>query len=158
DRNPSLHVSPSKGLYKCFVCGAGGNVFTWIMETEHVDFVEALRILAKQAGVELRGRTKREPGLDEAMEAVMADAQTYFREQFEKSRAAREYCEGRGLDAGTIEEWELGYAPDVTSALATQLQRNGHKLALCEQLFLARKDSHGGYDDRFKGRLMFPIR
>lgn len=158
DRNPSFHVSPGKGIYKCYSCGAGGDVFTWVMETERVDFPEALRLLAQQAGVELKKRDRREPSVIEAQELAMAEALSFFREQISKSSAAREYCQGRGLDADVLDAWEIGYAPDVNAALATHLQKKGLNLALCRDLFLVDKDTSGGYFDRFRGRLMFPIR
>ncbi len=157
DRNPSFHVSRDKGIYKCYACGAGGDVFTWVMESDHVDFAEALRILAKEAGIELKNRTRQEPNVVEAQEAAMSEAQAYFREQLRKSSQAQEYCESRGLDQSTLDSWGIGYAPDVLSALATHLQKKGHKLSVCEQLFLVRKGP-GGYDDLFRGRIMFPIR
>lgn len=128
------------------------------METEKVDFVDALRILAKEAGVELSKRDRREPSVVEAQESAMAEALAYYREQFDKSTLAREYCQARGIDQETINTWELGYSPDVNAALATHLQKKGFKLADCESLFLVRKDASGGFDDRFKGRLMFPTR
>lgn len=158
DRNPSFHVNPDLGVYKCWSCGVGGDVFTWVMETEHVDFGEALRILAKQAGVELKRRDRREPSQIEAQEAAMADALTYFREQLSKSKTAKEYCANRGLDAATLDTWEIGYAPDVNGALATYLQKKGHSLTVCKDLFLVDKDPGGGYFDKFRARLMFPIR
>jgi len=158
ERNPSFRVNPELGVYKCWSCGVGGDIFTWVMETEHVDFVEALRILAKQAGVELKKRDKREPSVVEAQEGAMAEAQAYYREQLTKSTHAKEYCEKRGIDQATIDFWELGYAPDINGALASHLQKNNHPLALCKDLFLVDKDASGGFYDRFRGRLMFPIK
>lgn len=158
DRNPSFDVSPDRGTYRCWSCGAAGDVFTWVMETEKVDFVDALRILAKEAGVELTNRDRREPSVVEAQELAMSEAQAYFVDQLEKSTVAKDYCKSRNIDEDTIKTWGLGYAPDVSAALATHLQRKGLKLADCESLFLVRKDQSGSYDDRFKGRLMFPIR
>ncbi|MBS1712831.1 MAG: DNA primase [Armatimonadetes bacterium] len=158
DRNPSLHVSRDKGLYKCYSCGEGGDVYKWVMQTEHVDFPEALRILAKLAGVELTRHEKKDRTLAEAQEAVMAEAQAFFKDQLEKSSSAQDYCRQRGLDPATVEAWGLGYGPDVTGALAIALQRKGHRLNLAEELFLVKSDGHGAFDDRFKGRLMFPIR
>lgn len=158
DRNPSFRVNPELGVYKCWACGVGGDIFTWVMETEHVDFPEALRILAKQAGVEITRRDKREPSVIEAQEGAMAEAQAFFREQLLKSTVAREYCENRGLDTTTLDTWEIGYAPDVNGALATHLQKKGFALSLCKDLFLVDKDSSGGYFDRFRGRLMIPTR
>ncbi|MBS1724184.1 MAG: DNA primase [Armatimonadetes bacterium] len=157
DTNPSFDVSPESGYYRCWSCGAKGDVFNWVMQTENVDFAEALRILAVQAGVELQRRDRREPSVVEAQEAAMAEAQAFFREQLTKSSAAQEYCAGRGLATDVLDHWEIGYAPDVMGALATHLQKQGHRLAECEKLFLVKGDA-GGYDDRFKGRLMFPIR
>lgn len=151
-------MDPLTGRYKCWACGEGGDIFNWVMKTQNVDFTEAMHILADLAGVRLskKGaveRSERTQRLN-AMESALA----YFRAEFEKSEAAREYCEKRGLDSSTLTKWEIGYAPDVDSALTVYLQKGGHSLAECKQLFLVDQDPAGGFFDKFRGRLMFPIR
>ncbi|MCX7800430.1 MAG: DNA primase [Fimbriimonadales bacterium] len=159
DRNPSFYVSPSIGRYRCFACGATGDAFTWVMQTQRVDFPEALEILAGIAGVRL-SRQRRPDERSERQQhlAAMQAALEFFREELRRSKAARDYCARRGLDDAAIDEWELGYAPDVEAALATRLQRAGHSLAECASLFLVDRDPSGGFFDKFRGRLIFPIR
>lgn len=158
DRRPSFSVSPDVGRYRCWSCGEAGDAFTWVMKTQNVEFVEALRLLAERTGVTLTrgaGTPKTERA---AMAAAMNDALAYFREQLSKSTVAREYCDRRGLDPATLDAWEMGYAPDVGEALATHLKKAGHALSECKNLFLVDQDPSGGYFDKFRGRLIFPIR
>lgn len=159
DKNPSFTVNPDLGRYKCWSCGAQGDCFTWVMETQRVDFREALQLLADAVGVTLT-KTKgerAEPSRREAQDAAMAAALAFFRTEFERHSLAREYGESRGLDPSTIQAWQLGYAPDINAALATHLRKQGHDLALCRELFLVDRDGAGGYFDKFRGRLMVPI-
>jgi DNA primase len=159
DKNPSFTVDPTMGSYRCWSCGEHGDVFTWVMKTRHVEFVEALQILAEQAGVTLGNRgpsvTKSEKS---RWLAAMQDALAFFREQLLKNESALAYCDRRGLSKEVLAEWEIGYAPDAGEALATHLKKKGHTLAECKDLFLVEADSVGGYYDKFRGRLIFPIR
>lgn len=159
DRNPSFYVSPSIGRYRCFACGASGDAFNWVMQTQNVDFPEALEILAGIAGVQLRRKRRPEDRTERQRQAMaMGAALAFFREELQRSAAAKAYCERRGLDEETLRQWEIGYAPDVGAALAVRLQREGYPLAECAELFLVDRDASGGYFDKFRGRLMFPIR
>lgn len=159
DKNPSFYVSGETGRYRCWACGESGDVFTWVMKTQNMDFVEALKFLATQAGVTLSSRPSGPTQAQrQSHESAMDEALAFFRDQLAKSSTAMDYCKRRGIDAETMQEWELGYAPDVGEALATHLQRKSFSLAECESLFLVQKDAHGGYFDKFRGRLMFPIR
>ncbi|MBL8065291.1 MAG: DNA primase [Chthonomonadaceae bacterium] len=158
DKHPSFRVNPNLGVYKCWACGASGDLFTWVMATENVDFAEALKILAQIAGVKLKSSRKSEPGELDKKQNAIEESLSYFRSQLAKSSHARDYCRNRGLDEETLDKWEIGYAPDVPSALATHLKKLGHALPTCQDLFLVEKDAQGGYFDKFRGRLMFPIR
>jgi DNA primase len=158
DRNPSFIVSPHLGRYRCWACGEHGDVFTWVMKTQNVEFTEALQILARQAGITLTRQKGENKSQRLVRQGAMEEALGFFRRELERSEAARSYCERRGLLADVLEEWELGYAPDVGDALASHLQRKGFSLSECKSLFLVDEDSSGGYFDRFRGRLIFPIR
>lgn len=158
DKNPSFQVSAQTGTYRCWSCQAHGDCFTWVMETERVEFGEALRILAKQAGVELTGRQEGDRTQREMGERAMEAALLYYRERLDATKAAKSYCERRGIDAGTLAHWEVGYAPDEGTALATHLKKLDVPLALAKDLYLVDGDAGSGYFDRFRGRLMFPIR
>ena len=159
DRNPSFSVTRQTGRYKCWSCGEAGDIFTWVMKRQNVDFVEALRILAKEAGVTLtnKGETT-PPSVRQAQEEAMDEALSFFKDHLAKHSIATEYCERRGLDKQTLATWEMGYAPEGGSALAVFLKKKGFQLAECKNLFLVDEDSHGGYYDKFRGRLIFPIR
>jgi DNA primase len=159
DRNPSFHVSPEIGYYRCWSCGEKGDAFTWLMKTQNLTFREALEQLAKQVGVTLRARAgEASKSESEARAAAMDEALRFFREELRKNSFASEYCQGRGLSEEVRETWELGYAPDHGEALAIHLQKKKHSLSLCRTLFLVDQDPSGGFYDRFRGRLMFPIR
>lgn len=159
DSNPSFDVNPAMGRYRCWACGESGDIFNWVMKTQNVDFREALQILAKQAGVTLSHTgPKQDASQREMWQTAMAEALAFFQEQFGKSAHAKEYCQKRGLSKETLDSWEIGYAPDVGDALAGVLKRKGLSLAECKQLFLVDQDPSGGYFDKFRARLIFPIR
>lgn len=158
DRRPSFNVSDQIGRYKCWSCGEAGDIFTWVMKTQNMTFPEAVEVLAKRAGVELKKRKPQDPSLRLTWQGAMTEALAFFRSQLEKSSEAQNYCERRGLTPEVLAEWEVGYAPNVDVALATHLKQRGYQLQECEKLFLVEADSSGGYFDKFRGRLIFPIR
>jgi len=158
DKNPSFTVSSETGRYKCWACGEGGDCFTWVMKRRHVEFPEAMRILAAEAGVELAAHDPQKAERRKTQSDAMEESLRFFRETLGKTGPAREYCERRGLDEETLATWELGFAPDQGEALAMRLQRNGFSLAEAKELFLVDQDAGGGYFDKFRARLMFPIR
>ncbi|MBC8063291.1 MAG: DNA primase [Chlorobia bacterium] len=160
DKRPSFTVNPMLQRYKCWSCGEGGDIFTWVMKTQNVEFPDALQTLANQAGVTLTNRSAdKSSRSDRSLNLeIMETALTFFRDQIAKSSIAREYLDGRGLNTEVVADWELGYAPDVGEALAVHLQKKGYSLSLCRTLFLTEEDTSGGYYDKFRGRLMFPIR
>ena len=158
DKRPSFRVSPDTGRYKCFACGEAGDAFTWVMKTQNVEFGEAIRILAERAGVTLsRGRPEA-PTERARRRAMMQEALTFFQEALGRAPEAQKFCAARGLDAESIARWEIGYAPSEDGSLATRLQKAGFSLAEGKDLFLVERDSVGGYYDKFRGRVMFPIR
>ncbi|HEY0866003.1 MAG TPA: DNA primase [Fimbriimonas sp.] len=159
DKNPSFYVTPDTGRYKCGSCQEAGDVFTWVMKTQNVDFPEALRILAKQANVELKPRTG-QPSAQErkTQESAMEAALAFFVDQLKSNPKPREYCARRDIDDQTLLAWEIGWAPEVGEALAVHLRRNGFSLLECKGLFLVDGDPSFGYHDKFRSRLIFPIR
>ena len=161
DKTPSFHVSPTTGRYKCFACGESGDAFTWVMKTQGLDFREALKQLAEQAGVTL-SKSFDGPRVDkserEMQLATMHSALIFFRNELKRSSQATAYLDSRALDLTVQADWEIGFAPDVGEALAITLQKEGKSLAVAEQLFLTQSDRSGGYGDKFRGRIMFPIR
>lgn len=159
DRKPSLNVNPALGIYKCFACGAGGDAFKFVMEFHKVDFGEALRMLAEEVGVELTGSGQPSggQGLRKRRLEAMQLAQKFFVRELERSKEAKDYLQSRGIDEKVVAEWGLGFAPLVGDALAMTLKKEGVTLSEAQELFLVDQDAGGGYYDRFRGRLMFPI-
>jgi DNA primase len=160
EKTPSFHVHPDRGFFKCFGCGAGGDVVTFLQKTENVGFGDAVRALASKAGVELEPespRAARARSEREAMHEANRVAAAYFSRMLQGDRgsAARAYCRERGLDAGTVERFGLGYAPDSWDGLVAELQRDGVELALAVGAGLV-KSGQRGYYDFYRNRLMVP--
>ncbi|HCM72887.1 MAG TPA: DNA primase, partial [Armatimonadetes bacterium] len=159
DKNPSFQVNRELGRYRCWACGAQGDIFNWVMETQRLTFTEAMHELAAMAGIKLtKGAECTTPSQREAEDALMALALKFYREQLDKASRALEYCDERGLDRTLRNYWELGYAPSLGDALAQRIKKEGLSLALAQSLSLVDKDGGGSYFDRFRGRLMVAIR
>jgi DNA primase len=161
DKNPSFFVTPEIGRYQCYSCGEKGDIFTWVMKTQGLEFREALEQLAKQAGVTLSkfsGGEKVDRSEREKQLSMMESALIFFRSEGTKSEQTKKYLDSRKLPPDAIEFWELGFAPENGEALVTSFKRQGLSLATAKELFLSDSDSSGGYFDKFRNRLMFPIR
>jgi len=171
DRSPSLHVSQQRQTWRCWVCNIGGDVFSYVMRRDGVDFVEALKTLAEQAGIEYQttGR-KVAPGGPEDKSALLAAMKFAERAFFEflenddsdQTRAARDYLTQRGIDEASRQLFRIGYAPDFTpdrwTWLLDEARRAGHSGEVLRAAGLAvARDGNKGHYDMFRGRLMFPI-
>lgn len=166
EKTPSFVVSPSKGLYKCFGCGKGGNAITFVMEHERLTYVEALKWVAKKYGitVEEREETPEEKQRNDDRESMMianAWAADYFAkaifESDEGLSVARSYFAGRGLTDATIRKFGLGYCPGRGDVMTQAALTAGYKEKYLVDTGLTIKRETGGYYDRFCGRAMFPI-
>ena len=166
EKTPSFVVYPDQGSYHCFGCGKSGDAFTWLQETEHLDFGEALRQLAQRAGVDLPDR-RRDPQATEKRQrllAVLNEAAAFYHRQLLEARtpaaqAARKYVKSRGLTAATVERFGLGYAPDRWDVLLKHLRQRRHAPELAVEAGLLREgEQDGSRYDLFRGRLLFPIR
>ncbi len=166
EKTPSFVVFPDTQGWHCFgACGIGGDIFTFVMKRENLDFGEALAMLAAKAGVELQPREGATSGDDarfERLRAIVADAAGYYHYLLNKASEAviaREYLAGRGLTSATCEAWQLGYSLESWDALRDRLTGKGYTLDEIEAtgLVIRREDGSGCYD-RFRGRLMIPIR
>jgi len=165
DKKPSMHVSPIKQIYKCFSCGAGGDVFSFVMMYHKMTFPEALAHLAQRAGVTLKTGTEAGSGTGSSTKQQIADAnetaQRFFCQALADpncGREAQEYLQKRGVSREMIDAFHIGYAPDQWDALVGHMRQQrvaaqGFDLA---GLTVAKKDGQGVYD-RFRHRLMFPI-
>jgi DNA primase len=166
EKTPSFSVNPSKNIFYCFGCSKGGSVFNFVMEVEGLSFPEAVKVVAEKAGVPLpelvddkRFETKRK----EADEVVQLNGwalefwERHLAEETAEARAAREYVEGRGIEQETVKTFRLGYAPNSWDALGIYLKSKGATIGQIERSGLVVKKEQGGYYDRFRGRLIFPV-
>lgn len=166
EKTPSFTVSPDKQIFHCFGCGAGGNVFSFVMKRDGVGFGEAVRSLAARCGVDLperplSGRAKRRESEEGSLFEVNQSAADFFRQALLQQAAgqpALAYLERRGVARATVERFGLGYAPKGWDHLIGALTRRKFTPALLEKAGLAvpRRDGSGHYD-RFRDRIMFPI-
>ncbi len=164
EKTGSFTVDPDKQLFYCFGCGTGGNVFTFLMKREGLSFPEALEKLAQRAGVRLPPRSRfsaRESRKKEYTKLLDAleFAQTRFREMLYGSRGeeALKYLEMRGLSREIIDKFGLGYAPDEWDFIASSAKRSGFNQADFHKAGLLLERTGGGYYDRFRNRVTFPI-
>ena len=161
EKTPSFIVFPDKGNFHCFGCGANGDIFGFVMKTENIDFPEALRQLAAQAGVELKSKTSNEGSERRRSQLidVLEQATLFFQQALRRpdGQAARQYLGDRGLNADTIDRFRLGWAPDSWDGLFKYLTGKGNSPELIVAAGLAAERETGGYYDRFRGRVVFPI-
>ena len=163
EKTPSFTVTPARETWKCFGCGRGGDIFNFVMERDGVDFPTALRSLAGRAGVELSERTTREDAERKHLRATLEAAIAFYHQVLTSHPAgapARDYLHGRGFTDETIATHQLGFAPDAWDALTTALgRRRGIAEGDLERAGLASRRRNGrGVYDRFRGRIIFPIR
>ena len=161
EKTGSFSVAPEKGIYYCFGCHKGGGVINFIMEIESLSYPDAVRFLAKRAGLEVpedeeyRAQYKR----TERLYALCKDAARWFRKQLlaDAGREARDYIVKRGLSTQTVNRFGLGFAPNEWSALMDAMQKQGYTQKELLDAGLAVNGKKGGVYDRFRNRLMFPI-
>jgi len=160
EKTPSFHVHPDRGFFKCFGCGLGGDAIRFLSQMENVPFPEAVRTLAKRAGVAIEEETPaaaRSRSEKELIYRANDLAANYFHRMLREpaGETARAYCERRGLTQETIEAFKLGFAPDRWDGLVGELQRDGVDLAIAAKAGLVKQGQHGYYDF-YRARLMVP--
>ena len=166
EKTPSFHVNPARQAFHCFGCGAGGDVFKFVMLYDHVDFPTALRMLASRAGIALQIDDKRSgpkdgPGKDELFAANEDASKRYQKELLQSPEAApaREYLKKRSLDVAACKDWGIGYSPEGWGFLSDAAgPRNGPQMKALEAAGLLSTNEKGNLYDRFRGRVMFTIR
>jgi len=166
EKTPSFNVNRQRQIFHCFGCGAGGDVFKFVMLYEHVDFVGAIKILAEKAGIPLQFEKGSEPSADkELLLTIHEEAAALFHRQLLQSpdaQIARDYLHKRQITPEIIEDFMIGYAPDSWDFLLQWAQKKGHPLQKLDLagLLIRREEDRGAtpYYDRFRGRVMFPIR
>ena len=166
EKAPSFFVSPSKQIWHCFGCNAGGDMFSFVMQMEGVEFADALRILAKKAGVTLK---KQDPELQSKrskLYEICQEAAEFFEENLKKNKEVQDYLKKRGISSKSIKEFRVGYALDSWDSLYKHLTDLGYKVEDIEKAGLIIKKQNvtrnsqsvtRNYYDRFRKRIMFPI-
>ena len=164
-RTPAFVVWPDTGSWRCFgECGEGGDIFKYVMKRDGLDFPEALRQLAQRAGVELRPPTPQETAQREEndhLRALLEEATTYFRHQLFNNPAGKvalDYLHERGLSDETIQLFELGYAPPGWESTYPLFLKKGYSQKDLVDAGLASERDDGSLYDRFRHRVIFPIR
>jgi len=165
EKSPSFWVSPDKQFYHCFGCGAHGTVIGFLMQYEKMEFLDAVADLAQRAGMEIpRGaETQRDPGAVDLHE-VMARAASFFEQNLADNARALGYVSGRGIDSETVAQFALGYAPNAWDALLNRFgTEEAERRRLAALGLIVERDTRNGeraqgFYDRFRDRLMFPIR
>jgi len=158
EKTPSFFVSPERQMYHCFGCGAGGDIFSFLMNYLSFSFTEAVEELATEAGIKLE-RTGRDTTRTDVFREVLAESQQYYRKQLsgKAGTPAREYLKGRKLSDGIVEKLGIGWAPDE-GGLSAHLRGGGYSESQLIESGVALRSTRGsGIYDRFRGRLLFPI-
>jgi DNA primase len=173
EKTPSFLVNPGRQTFKCFGCGAGGSVFRFVMDYEHMDYPSAIRKLAARAGIavaEESGGDEVRRGERDRLVAMHRDAAAWFHENLLRQKFAahaREYLKGRGIGNEIAVRWQLGYAPDSWDSLILVLRDRGYTNdEILKSGLVSVKDSDNPkskiqnpkFYDRFRNRIMFPIR
>ena len=163
DHRPSFDVDPKRGRYRCWSCGKYGDVITFVQEYEKVEFAEALEILAKRAGINLE---KKENLVQNRLRGSMLDSVRWASDQYHQclqesplAAEARSYLSSRGLEDEIIRQFGLGFAPRRGDWLLELAHNDGVDVGMLEQVgLIGRKTDKPGLYDRFRDRIMFPIR
>ncbi|MEX0741411.1 MAG: DNA primase, partial [Phycisphaeraceae bacterium] len=168
DKNPSMYVSPSKQIYKCFSCGAGGDAFSFMMGYHKMSFPEALEHLAERNNIKLpkrsagtSGEGDEGPSPRQRIQQANQLAQRFFKQTYTDAslgKIARDYVTSRGISDAMVEAFGIGCAPDAWDALAGQVQKQRWDAHAFEQAgLIANRKTGNGHYDRLRHRLIFPI-
>jgi DNA primase len=161
EKSPSFHVHADRGFFKCFGCGVGGDAIKFVQLHDNLTFPDALRVLAKRAGVEVEPENPQAARMRSEKEAIYHanDVATQFFHRMllldPRGAAARAYCESRGITRASIESFKLGFAPESWDALANELRANGVEGELAAKAGLLKPGQRGHYDF-YRNRLMIP--
>ncbi len=161
EKTPSFSVNPAKQIFHCFGCGVGGNVFTFLVKYEKISFVDAVKRLAEEAGIEIpvSREVKRQESENEQLYKANQIACNFFQRQLQNAPdSVRAYLDNRGISPETVELFKIGYAPDRWDSLLNSLQRFGYPVSTYKKLGLILENEQKTRQyDRFRNRLIFPI-
>ena len=165
EKTPSFHVEPARGIYKCFGCGKSGTAVGFLMEYEHLSYVDALRYLARKYHIEVQEEEESAEDIarrqrSESLLLVSDFARQFFNGQLksgEGHNVGYAYYRSRGIEDETIGKWSLGWAPSARSALVDAARQAGYKDEYLVAAGLALQNEDGSLTDRFRERVMFPI-
>ncbi len=156
EKTPSFFVSPERGSYYCFGCGAKGDIFTFVQEFEGIDFLGSLKILAEKAGVTIEKFSPKTTDKKERLYQLLESATTFLQKNLESEEIPLEYLKKRGLNVETIKNWRIGYVRDEWRSISDFLKSKGFTNEEIERAGITKSDGKNTYD-RFRGRIMFPI-
>ena len=160
EKTPSFSVSPSKGIFKCFGCGVGGDVITFVMKRENLSFPEAVEFLADKYSVRLevyKDENKEARDKRDRLYEINREAGLHFLKNYQASQKTQLYLKNRMLNDKTIRSYGIGYSKDSWTDLYDHLTKLGYKEEELLELNLISKSKNGNYIDRFRDRVMFPI-
>lgn len=163
EKTPSFTVSPDRQIYHCFGCGAGGNVFSFLMKYERMEFPEAVEMLAKKVGIDIpkTAPSEKNTGITEKLFTINELASKFYHDVLFNSKEAggiRAYLEKRGITSDTAKKFKLGFAPDKWDTLLNYIRQKNFSLSLIDKSgLISSRDDASGYYDRFRDRIIFPI-
>jgi len=158
EKTPSFFISPERGSYYCFGCGAKGDIFSFVEEFEGLDFKGALKLLATKAGVPLENYNPKEESEKEKLYRAMEEATQFFEKNLKENKEIQDYLKTRGLNEETIKIFRLGYAPNEWTSLYAHLKSLFSDSEMAQAGLIKKGEKPGqGYYDRFRGRIIFPI-
>ena len=162
EKTPSFSVSQDKQFFHCFGCGVGGDVISFIMRIENLDFPDAVRLLAEKAGMVVPENNENEKNIRkqrERLHSLMGEAGRFFHRTLmgEVGKAGLDYLTNRGLNAATIRKFGAGFAPGSWDSLVREMNEKGYTKTELLNAGLAVSNKKGGIYDRFRNRVMFPI-
>jgi DNA primase len=157
EKTPSFMVSPERQIWHCFGCNEGGDIFKFLMKYENLEFYEALKILAEKANIPLARVSPSEQKEFGVLYDINRAAADYYIGCLSRAPAAGEYLSSRKLSKNSIEDFEIGFAPNDYESLSMYLLNKGFEVADSLRAGLIVKTERGNYIDRFRGRIMFPL-
>ncbi|MEL0036896.1 MAG: DNA primase, partial [Gammaproteobacteria bacterium] len=158
EKTASFNVNGQKQFYHCFGCGASGNAISFMMEYDRLDFPDAVDELAGRLGLEVPREASNMPQVSKSLYEIMQQSSDFYASQLNRSQTARQYLSSRGLNQAVSDQYHIGFAPDAWSGLMDHIGRGKDTVEQLIDVGMVVKNDKGKTYDRFRNRLMFPIR